>query len=101
MTTETETPELSILTELSSLSDAHFVGMALEQAGLAYRIVEHESHGVDVALYHGFAMLYVERARFDEVTALLEQVRADEDAILDAAEAEEDDDAADEGPEAG
>ncbi len=93
MTTETDAPELSILTELTSLDDAHFVGTALEQAGIPFRIVEHASHGVDVALYHGFAMLFVEPSRFDEVAALIEQVRADEDTIAAEAEAMEEDDA--------
>ena len=83
--------ELVFFGEVDSLNDAHFIGQALEEAGVPYKVAEHHAHGFDVAFTHGWGQLYVPRDRFDEVRTLVERVRDDEDEILDAAEAAEDD----------
>ena len=81
--------ELVFFSEVDSLNDAHFIGQALEAAGVPYRVAEHISSGLDVAFSHGWGMLYIASDRFEEAKAIIEQVREDEDAILDAAEAAE------------
>lgn len=78
--------ELVFFGEVDSLEDAHFIGQALESAGVEYKVAEHQSHGFDVAIPHGWGMLYVDPQRFDEVRGIVDQVRDDEDALADAAE---------------
>ncbi len=86
-----DTTQLSILTELNSLGDAHLVGSALDDAGIAYKVVEHQSHGFDVAMPHGFAMLYVDVNRMEEATTVVAQVREDE-RLMDEQSEEDDED---------
>jgi hypothetical protein len=71
--------------ELESLSDAHLVGVTLEEAGIAFRVAEHASHGFDVAFQPNWGMLYVDPARRDEAEALIASVRSDE-VMLEGAE---------------
>ncbi len=78
--------ELVFFGEVDSLEDAHFIGQALETAGIAYKVAEHQSHGFDVAIPHGWGMLYVDKAQVAEVRVIVDQVRDDEDELADAAE---------------
>ncbi|MGM0576249.1 MAG: hypothetical protein ACQEXJ_11015 [Myxococcota bacterium] len=76
-----EQASMVFLAELDSLSDAHFVGSALEEAGIAYRVAQNDSHAFDLAIPHGWGMVYVDGDRIDEARDLLESVRADEQIV--------------------
>ncbi|MCB9728303.1 MAG: hypothetical protein H6744_04770 [Deltaproteobacteria bacterium] len=69
---------LVLLCELENLSDAHLVGVSLEEAGIAFRVAEHGSHGFDVAFPHAWGMLYVDAAERARAEAIVAAVRADE-----------------------
>ncbi len=77
MTTKTGDP-LVLLCELESLSDAHLIGVTLEEAGIAFRVAEHSSHGFNVAFQHSWGMLYVDADRLAEAEAVVAAVRVDE-----------------------
>ncbi|MEZ4268247.1 MAG: hypothetical protein R3F39_17930 [Myxococcota bacterium] len=80
---------LVLLCELESLSDAHLIGVTLEEAGIAFRVAEHASHGFDVAFQHSWGMLYVDSARRAEAEAAVAAVRVDEE-LADAGELADD-----------
>jgi hypothetical protein len=82
MTTQTA-ESLVLLCELESLSDAHLIGVTLEEAGIAFRVAEHSSHGFDVAFQHSWGMLYVEADRLAEAEAAVAAVRVDEAMVDD------------------
>lgn len=86
MTTESA-GSLVLLCELESLSDAHLIGVTLEEAGIAFRVAEHLSHGLDVAFQHSWGMLYVDAERLAEAEAVVAAVRVDE-AMVDEVDAE-------------
>ncbi len=75
--------DLVFVGELNSLGDAHLVSAALNEAGIAYRVVENVSHAFDLAIPHGWGNLYADPTRVDDVQAIVAQVREDE-ALIDA-----------------
>ena len=70
--------DLIFVAELEGLSDAHLIGQMLEEAGIEYRVAEHDAHAFDVVIPHAWGMLYVEPDRADEALSIIEDVRKDE-----------------------
>ena len=75
---EDDSPPLVYLAELEGLGDAHLIGVACDEAGIAHKVAKHRSSGFDVVVPHSWGMLYVDASKVDAALVLIQQVRDDE-----------------------
>jgi hypothetical protein len=75
---EEELEQLAYLAELNGLSDAHLVGGAFEEAGIAYKVAANTSSGFGVVMPQSWGMLYADASKREEALQILAAVRDDE-----------------------